>query len=323
MVSYEVYSFPHPILSTPVNIVVLGTGRGVVVVDTGPSPFSLKEVVDRQEPDLVLLTHYHWDHSFGLVGLTRSIPVCAASTTIEYLSSVKRIEELTRSIVVLAGGGEEEVRMFRQIFGSMYAEISRAASRLLRLEECSHLLSSNGMEYFSCPGHTFCHVCYLARADEERVVVVGDNVLEGESPPILDVINYLESLLRLCEKEWDILVPGHGKPMERDRACRVVVGIATRKYQRLQRLVEILLERGRADSLSLLHGVYGSGAASPVEYFARAYSLYGYLHSLAEEGAVALIEEEGPVEVVLRNSSRAGVVLRRAEELVEEIESYV
>jgi len=65
------YSPPEPETDRPILGAVVGTTR-TLMIDAGNSPRHARtflDLLDRQTartPDLVVLTHWHWDHTFGL-----------------------------------------------------------------------------------------------------------------------------------------------------------------------------------------------------------------------------------------------------------------
>lgn len=79
-----------PISETDRPILGMVVGRNkTLMIDAGNSEnharYFLDELLKRDisSPDMVVLTHWHWDHIFGLSTLTNTISICSKETKIE------------------------------------------------------------------------------------------------------------------------------------------------------------------------------------------------------------------------------------------------
>ncbi|MBN1243845.1 MAG: MBL fold metallo-hydrolase [Spirochaetales bacterium] len=89
---------------------VVGTER-VLMVDSGASPRHALAFVEAlrdasgRAPDLVALTHWHWDHSFGLSAL--GVPALAHRATFDALARMRTWAWDDRSLAARVASGEE------------------------------------------------------------------------------------------------------------------------------------------------------------------------------------------------------------------------
>ncbi|ALL00453.1 Zn-dependent hydrolase [Pyrodictium delaneyi] len=128
----------------------------------------------------------------------------------------------------------------------------------------------------AAPGHTPGHTVYLVEASGTIFLVAGDAIygeeyLEGN--PILyhtDTISWLETLNRLEKFDYDVLVPGHGFPVEAKEARRVIRRNREKIHEMLS-LVESVLQE---EPLSADEVIELLLVATGLARSRRAYSIY-------------------------------------------------
>jgi glyoxylase-like metal-dependent hydrolase (beta-lactamase superfamily II) len=190
------------------------TGEGIAVIDTG-LPGSGKRILGQirelgMSPGQVrqiILTHSDIDHagSAAELRLTTGAPVAVHredARGLEERSAQKRVK----------GPGGLLLRLLKA-----FIEFSPVAPDIL-LEDGDEIA---GLTVIHCPGHTKGSIClykpgaFLITGD----AVLGDRkgLVKGPSRALsADIGQARESLKKLTELEYDILLPGHGKPALRD-----------------------------------------------------------------------------------------------------------
>ncbi len=325
-VEYVVKAFTHPILTTPVNTVAIHVEDALLVFDAGPYPDSVQKTVEelglRGGRDyrriVVMLTHYHWDHSMGISGAPGWAEVCASPATIEFLSSIDRVASVYLSIASLIAGmvAGDAMTAFTNVFKSMYDAVSKAANRVKPLETCT---APGVVNHIPCPGHTPCHTCYLVGSGNAKLLVAGDTVLEKENPPVLDIKAYLESLEKITIAEWSTLIPGHGQPLDRRKGLDRVAGIAKAKHSRLKRVIETIIREKEIKVAKLIVEAYKSQPTSPLELFTRAYSLHGYLEPFVEKGYIEIMRRDRETLVKAADLEGISTTMNEIESIAERI----
>ena len=95
------YSDFDEITDQPVTGYILGNNYSLLIDSTLSSKSTLRLLKEIEEaglrkPDFVMLTHSHWDHTYGLKPL--SVPVIANSLTYEYMYSYVRLLAITGTL---------------------------------------------------------------------------------------------------------------------------------------------------------------------------------------------------------------------------------
>jgi glyoxylase-like metal-dependent hydrolase (beta-lactamase superfamily II) len=138
-------------------------------------------------------------------------------------------------------------------------------------------------EVLYAPGHAPDHFALIL----DEVCFTGDAVLgEGSvfiAPDPGALAGYLEALKRLCERDLEVLCPGHGPPIwtPRERLTEYI----EHRMDRERRLVAALAE-GRRSTEELLDGAWSDvpAALRPL----AAVTLAAHLDKLADEGRLPL-----------------------------------
>jgi glyoxylase-like metal-dependent hydrolase (beta-lactamase superfamily II) len=186
-----------------VNIGLVVGPSGALVVDTGSSPAQGAAIREAAEAFAgvpvtgVLVTHWHYDHLFGLAGFA-GVP----SWGHEQLASRLASEEAARSAADL---GVEASGLVAPVHGFSLARVLDAGGRRV---EALHF----------GPAHTDTDVvAYVPDAD---LIFAGD-LLESAGPPafgddshLKDWPSAVDGILGLVD-EHTVLVPGHGPVMDR------------------------------------------------------------------------------------------------------------
>ncbi len=159
-----------------------------------------------------------------------------------------------------------------------------------------------GVTAMAAPGHTPGSLVYLVETAAGVVAVAGDTVYGYsylEATPILyhtDTLAWLDTLSRLRETGVDLLVPGHGDPVEGSREARRLVERNIEKIEEMLGLVHSLLPRGEP-----VTGDEAAAAVAEATGYARsrrAYSILGptvraLLMALTRRGQAELVTRSG------------------------------
>jgi glyoxylase-like metal-dependent hydrolase (beta-lactamase superfamily II) len=224
------------------NTAIIESDDGVVIVDTHSKPSAARVIVDRLR-DLtvkpvryVVNTHFHWDHWHGNEVYPAAYPgaeIVTNQLTREAMvkKGLKRIQDHARQVP------GEIARLRAELAAAATAEQRAKLQGDLRLAE-SYLAEVRAMKP-ALPTMAFertmklyrrdreIHLLYLGRAHtegdvfvhlpKERVVITGDAVI-GWTPFMGDGYpeDWVSTLDRLAELDWDTLIMGHGEPAGRD-----------------------------------------------------------------------------------------------------------
>lgn len=223
----DVYYYTNQI----VNFVLVGTASHWVSVDAG-MPKSSEEV--RQvcesvfgkgaQPAAIVLTHGHFDHVGGLVGLleTWQVPVYAHPLEFPFLTGQQAYPEPD---VTVEGGMLAKIS---SIYPNEPIDISGA--NLKPLLEDGTIPELPGWAWVFTPGHSPGHVALFR--EQDRVLLSADAVItvkqdsfykvllqvqEVQGPPRYLTTDWQaawESVKKLAALQPALMIPGHGKYME-------------------------------------------------------------------------------------------------------------
>lgn len=247
---------PSPFTGPGTNTYLLGTGRHLVLLDTGQGKAVYPDVLSRALTELcegggidrIVLTHAHIDH----IGGVRQVQVKFGPVPVlkkpwpGHDADAEPITPLDHNSEV-AGDGITLVAIFT-------------------------------------PGHAPDHLCYYLR--EERALFTGDLVLGAGTTVIPedtgDLGQYMDSLNRLLELDLETIYPAHG-PVIRDPRKKIREYIAHRELRENQILDT--LEHGPLEVVAIVKLIY----ADVPEYLhqAAASSVRSHLKKLLSEGRVA------------------------------------
>lgn len=261
---------PSALTGTGTNTWIVGSGQ-VAVIDPGPALDShLAAILATLEPQEtvshILVTHAHLDHS-------ALAPALAART----------------GAAVLAFGGAEAGRsavMSRLVAGGLESRGEGLDHGFVpdRVMGDGDVVEGDSwaLRALHTPGHLGGHLC-LAAGD---VLFSGDHVMGWSStivsPPDGDMSDYMRSLSRLAEADWQSLMPGHGETVE-DPAARIAELVAHRRLREAQ--IIDALGHGPATPTALTARLY-EGLAPPLMPAARR-NVLAHLVDLLERTEIA------------------------------------
>ncbi len=255
----------NPLLPEPVNRYRIDVDGVVAYIDAGLDPLP--------EGMLVLVTHYHWDHTYGLAA-SRGLRVCMPTQTLESLSYERALEGV-RSLLEAVGYGDlvDRAKPYVELYKRIEDSLPR--HRVYSLDECP----LEGVEGLHCPGHSGDHHCYIIGGS----VFLGDNYVPyTTSTTLTSPLDYMESMHKVLAASWSTAYPGHGSPTGRKELVEWLNKVSRRK---LARMLEASLRLGGGTSLrDLLHTMYPQAGGATL--FLAARNLIGYVRALEDLGLV-------------------------------------
>ncbi|WP_311171289.1 MBL fold metallo-hydrolase [Halobellus ordinarius] len=226
--------------------------------------------------DRILLTHWHTDHC-GLAGELQAetgaavfaheadVPLIAGDEDAK--AAVEELRERRFREWGIPGEKLAELDEFRAKFETMTGEVERVES----LREGDRVAAGDGeLGVLHLPGHAAGQVGFtFERApdgdatDPSREAFVGDAILPQYTPNVggadlrvdRPLKQYVESLDRLIDCDFDRVWPGHRDPIG-DPAARARV-IRAHHVERTRRVVDVLREHGPADAWTVSAHLFG------------------------------------------------------------------
>ena len=261
---------PGPFTYLGTGTYIVGAGE-VAVVDPGPALDShleaLARALDGETVTAIVLTHTHLDHS----PLTRALQARVGGTV------------YGRPDPGAAGGeGSGDIGFAPDVVVTDGQRISGPGWTLRAL---------------STPGHASNHVAYVL--EEENALLVGDHVMGWSttvvSPPDGDMGDYLASLDRVIEGDFEALYPAHGPPIP--SPARFLRAYKGHRLLRERQVLDQLAE-GPKPIKAMVETLYAG--VDPRLHPAAARSLWAHLIHLVRTGRAAAEGGEPTLEAVYR-----------------------
>ncbi len=252
-------------------------------------------------PQDLILTHWHWDHAMGLVGLAGKVTnLYMARKTLEILSGDGFERCFTRVIEAAGLPLNEKVIFIKNIFLNRYNKIKNILYKY-NIYSINKLKHVNVIE---CPGHTVDHICIAFR----RAVFTGDTVLPNTRPTIIDALEHRRSLIRLLGIGWETAFPGHGSPMGRREVSDYANQLIDYRIKKLINIINIIYLKNKIKFDELLKHVYN--ITPSIEYFVQIRTLIGYITELEKYNIIYVNREEKPwaVEISEGRVNSIGIV---------------
>lgn len=184
-----------------------GTGGFLIDGGTGLGFDRLMEAVSEIcDPALLggcLVTHYHADHAGAAAQFAaRGIPVFGSSVTAEALKV----------------GDEQRTQLANARRVGVYPPDYRLEPAPITVLTDGEVVRSGGIavEMLETPGHCDGHAVYATEIAETAMVFTGDCLFAGgtvslQAIPDCRLDRYAESVIRLAERNFDAMLPGHGE----------------------------------------------------------------------------------------------------------------
>jgi glyoxylase-like metal-dependent hydrolase (beta-lactamase superfamily II) len=218
---------PNPGMMTGpgTNTYILGH-KEVAVIDPGPVIDSHIDLICELAPGpikWILVTHTHPDHSPAVVSL-------AERTGAEKLGKP-------------APDGQHQDKTFEP-------------DRILNDGDIFETAEIE-LEVIHTPGHASNHLCYFH--SDIKWLITGDHIINGSTvvidPPDGNMVDYLNSLEKLMDKDLKVIAPGHGDPI--DTPYEAIDWIIKHRLEREAKVVAELEAHPNSTISELLPQVYG------------------------------------------------------------------
>ena len=264
-------------LTVPVNRFLVSIGGERFYVDAGVTPPS-------GDARVFLVTHWHWDHVYGLKWVDSPV-VCADESVFEVLLDQSVVAERLESTAKILGV-EPDSRVLR-LLKARYREVTAATAkaRLYGLKECP-VIDGEVVKALSCRGHSGTDACYIVGG----YAFLGDNyVTVAPSTVVRDIRSFIDGVLRvLSEASWSTACPGHGQCTERSVFAGWVSSVLWRKIGRIAHISAMLGASRALSTASLASGSRG------LEAILEASNMAGYLEALEALGVARVRRDSAP-----------------------------
>lgn len=260
---------PGPFTFTGTGVYIIGGGDTVAVIDPGPindaHQSALDQALDGKRVSHVLLTHHHSDHSPLAGKLARKYGCKVYGRSVETLTQDAEIQ--------LDAGNDSTFNPDVEIAdGDKFSGPDWTLTAL-------HM-----------PGHTSNHICFAL--EEEQALFSGDHIMGWATsvviPPDGHMGDYLNSLRRVLDLNFDIIYPTHGAPIDDVRPF-----VEAYIDHRLEREAQIIgaLQSGTTEIGAIVRSLYQH--VDPRLHPAAAMSVLSHLIHLRETGLVTGNQPDG------------------------------
>jgi glyoxylase-like metal-dependent hydrolase (beta-lactamase superfamily II) len=312
---------PTPFAVGRVNVFLIEDDP-LTLVDSGPNSGTSLDVIERElkrlghaveDLERILVTHQHIDH-IGLVqilaarsgaevvALDRLVPL------LERYGEEAAAEDDFASATMLRHGVAEDVAQALKSVSLAYRGWGAGAqvSRSLREGEAIEF-AGRTLETCFRPGHSPTDTLFLDR--ERRIAIGGDHLLKAiSSNPLISrslegdgrrraLIEYIDSLRTTREMELELVLPGHGDPID-DHRDLIDARLALHR-KRAQKIERLITERPRS-AHEIAQALWGNIAMT--QAFLTLSEVLGHTDILVAEGRVAE-QEDGDGHVIFRATS--------------------
>lgn len=233
-----------------VNVTFLVTEEGVLVVDSGNNTtegrWILEKIKEKTGKPIkyVILTHYHFDHTLGLLAFPKEITVIAHSNCAQNIAQFseerfkyliekalpRQIRELHQKIAALKKENNPDAKEQEKELQKLNRELEDYKKGKLVYPAVTFdkkLTLQMGKEKIQIiyPGPTHTNGNVLVYIPGRKVIIMGDMLFHGSFPFIdraagSDTRNWTTWMERLSQ--WDIekVIPGHGEPTDKNIFAR-------------------------------------------------------------------------------------------------------
>jgi glyoxylase-like metal-dependent hydrolase (beta-lactamase superfamily II) len=309
----------------------------LTLVDAGPKSDKALRELERQmealghrieDVELVLITHQHIDH----MGLADTVAQRsgAAVSAIDILAPVlenfgddaERDDEEAAELMLRHGISEEVVTALRQVTGSFRAW--GAKTKVTEPFEDRELLQLRDrvLEPQLRPGHSPSDTVFWDQ--ERRILIAADHLIKHiSSNPLISrpldgsnrrrqaLVEYIESLQKTRELPAEVVLSGHGEPIENHRE---LIDQRFRMHQRrAEKLYGLIVERSRTGH-ELAQAIWGDVAVT--QAFLTLSEVIGHVDLLINAGRVHEVDEDG----VLRYEATSDAVGDELGDLIPRVE---
>jgi 2-aminobenzoylacetyl-CoA thioesterase len=208
----------------------------------------LKEVLGERRPEILFLTHVHWDHCGAADYLRRAFPglnvaaSASAAAIVGRPSAQRRITALEKTAipVVRRLTGIDESLLIDEPFRPFDVNIALHDGQVIQVDE------DTTVEVLATPGHTRDHLSYYI---PERKILIGGEAAGCLEPGgsidvefLADYDAYLASLRRLLTIPAEVFTQGHNYVFVGQESVKVYLESSIKAAERFAARVRELLQ---------------------------------------------------------------------------------
>ena len=306
-------AIPTPFAVGRVNVYLIDDDP-LTLVDAGPNSGSSLDALEREfaarghsldDVGLIVLTHQHIDH-LGLVGIVADrsgAEVAAIEAAVPFVENYSRRPKRTTSspptLMLRHGIPEDVVRVLRLVSAAFRGWGGSASVTRVLHDGDTIELRDRSLEVLFRPGHSPTDTIFLDR--DRRMLLSADHLIKhissnplisrprdgsGERPHAL--VTYLESLRKTRELDLDLVLPGHGDPIEDHRA--LIDQRFAGHERRADKLHRLVAERPMS-AHELAQSLWGNIAVT--QAFLTLSEVLGHMDILVADGRVREVEHDG------------------------------
>jgi glyoxylase-like metal-dependent hydrolase (beta-lactamase superfamily II) len=304
-------AIPTPFAVGRVNLYLIEDDP-LTLVDSGPnSGSSLDELQSKlgelghtlEDIQRIVITHQHIDH----IGLVRIVAARSGAEVValdrlvpfveNYSEAAAADDEFAGGMMLRHGIPEDVARALQSVSLAFRAWGSRASvSHVVREGELLEF-AGRSLEVHFRPGHSPTDTLFFDR--ERRMLIGGDHLLKHISSNALisraldggerrrPLIEYLDSLRRTREMEVELVLPGHGNPIDDHRG---LIDDRLRLHERRAEKIHRLIEERPRSGYELAQALWGNIAVT--QAFLTLSEVLGHTDLLVDQGRVVEEEDE-------------------------------
>jgi glyoxylase-like metal-dependent hydrolase (beta-lactamase superfamily II) len=306
-------AIPTPFAVGRVNVYLI-EDEPLTLVDAGPNSGTSFDELQRgiaglghslEDIELVIVTHQHIDHQ-GLVALVAShsgAEVAALDLAIPFLANfaeeAQADDDFARDIMLRNGIPEDVVAALQSVSRAFRAWGSKVeVTRPLRDGEAFELRDRT-LHVHHRPGHSPTDTVFHDR--ERRLLIAGDHLLghissnplitrprDGTSGRPQALVQYLASLAQTREMDVDVVLPGHGDPIDDHRA--LIDSRLELHVRRADKIHRLLVEQPRS-AYEIAQALWGNIAVT--QAYLTLSEVLGHVDLLLNDARVQEVEREG------------------------------
>ena len=307
-------AIPTPFAVGRVNVYLIDDSP-LTLVDAGPNSGTSLDELERgveglgfrlEDVELIIVTHQHIDH-LGLVSVVASrsgAEVAAIEAAVPYVTDYSAEadaeDEYARQTMLRHGIAEDVVTALSTVSRSFRAWGARAdVTRILHDGETIELRDRR-LEVLFRPGHSPSDTVFLD--PDSRTLLAADHLLKHiSSNPLITrprdggprpqaLVTYLDSLRKTREMELELVLPGHGDPIDDHRT---LIDERFRMHtRRAEKLHGLIAERPRT-AHELAQSLWGNIAVT--QAYLTLSEVLGHTDLLVNDGRVHEVEDDGVV----------------------------
>mmetsp|Transcript_13969 Transcript_13969/g.22111 ORF Transcript_13969/g.22111 Transcript_13969/m.22111 type:complete len:321 (-) Transcript_13969:149-1111(-) len=255
---------PSPTTLQGTNTYLVGSGGTRILIDTGEGAKGYMDNLLRAMEDvkctnlqMVILTHYHYDHVGGVPEIRekfgKKIPIYKMP-----LASEPNLEDAEGALK-----SELEALALKEKQEKKKGEVTET----IHVEDDGFLEIKSGMEFktegatlesIATPGHTPDHFSLYLK--EKGALFSGDCILGKGSTVVGDLPAYMSSLQRLLALKPKVIYPGHGPVIE--DACGKIKDYISHRNKRESQILKMLENsENPVTSMEIVRVVYAESTA--------------------------------------------------------------